>query len=116
MPFQLIAASLAKTAGLHLRMQASSRYSAQIVGTALAARVYCQRLGEFEVEAGFDGKFDVALTGKIGSRRSRTRADGPADQSASCSAGNRADDKSAAGASANRGEVPTPMGTPDFEE
>ena len=35
-PFQLIGASLAETAGLHLRMEASSRYSAQIVGTALA--------------------------------------------------------------------------------
>src|SRR5712692_8936776 len=35
-PFQLIGASLAETAGLPLRMESSSRYSAQMVGTALA--------------------------------------------------------------------------------
>src|SRR5712691_1509112 len=35
-PFQLIGASLPETAGLHVRIEASSRYSAQIVGTALA--------------------------------------------------------------------------------
>src|SRR3989449_3296321 len=35
-PFQLIGASLPETAGLHVRIEASSRYSGQIVGTALA--------------------------------------------------------------------------------
>ena len=35
MPFQLIGASLPETAGLHLPIEAASRYSAQIVGTAL---------------------------------------------------------------------------------
>ncbi len=36
MPFQLIGAILPETAGLHVRVEASSRYSAQIIGTALA--------------------------------------------------------------------------------
>src|SRR5713226_3467664 len=35
-PFQLIGASLPETAGLHVRIEASIPYSAQIVGTALA--------------------------------------------------------------------------------
>src|SRR6266581_6420511 len=46
-PFQLIGASLSETAGLHLRIEASRRYSAQIVGTALelAAAIGCAAEG-----------------------------------------------------------------------